>query len=144
MKEVTTVDKRYYLSDIIGDGSDDNPFRPALQDHGVSWAASIPTDDDPNSPNYGKPRFTSCFAIVVTTNHGPLRADSRLEALPDQALTKTMSSIPETAKTGMLIGLSRKGFSTGINVGGTYRDTLQDIGAQRDPGFNIDVFDVIG
>lgn len=137
------MSKRYYLSDIIGDGSEENPYRAALDTHtGVKFSTSIPTEDDPQSPNYSKPKFGACFAIVETNNHGPLRADSRLEAMPDEPLSKTMASIPETAKTAMLLSLSRKGFSTGINVSSTYKATLQDIGMQRDPVFDIDNFDV--
>lgn len=137
--------KRYYLSNLVGDGSEDNPFRPRVADYGVAWAGSIPTDENPASPTYGRPIYGDCLVIVDTVDHNVLRQDSAIDALPDFPLDGKVSGINAAAKNAMNAALERRGFSTLSLIGvDGYRDTLQAIGRQRDPAFNIDKFDVLG
>lgn len=130
--------KKYYVSDIIGDGSEENPFRPAVADHGVSWVGSIQSD-----PVTGRPIHADCIVLVAAQNHAQLRADKRITAMPDFALDGKMSAINTATKNGMLNALQKRGFSTStIGNADGYRDALRDIGKQRDPVFDIDNFDL--
>jgi hypothetical protein len=135
--------KRYYVSKILGDGSEENPYRPAVADHGVNWSGSIATDENEASPNYGKPLFADCLVIVATSNHAKLRNDPNISALPDFALDGKVSSINTVTKNAMIAALKKRGFSTSdvANTDG-FRELLQSIGRQRDPKFNVDNFDV--
>jgi len=129
--------KRYYLCDIIGDGTDDNPYRPAVADHSQKWAASLPTGMD------GKPLHSDCLVIVEADNHMPLRADKRIDPLPDMTLDGKFSAVSVAAKNAMSAAMVKRGFSTqflGDTVMG-YREVLQTIGKQRSEGFDIDKFD---
>lgn len=136
--------KRYYLCDLIGDGSDDNPFRPAVADLGVSWAGSIVTDDNPNSPTWGRPVYGDCLVIVNTDDHAKLRNVQGIDPMPDFPRDGKASGINVTARNAMNLALQRRGFST-LNLNGVdgYGDMLQAIGRQRDPAFDIDKFDVV-
>lgn len=139
------MSKRYYVSKIVGDGSEENPFRPKVADHGVNWVGSIITDENPESPNYGKPVHTSCFVLVNTINHAVLRGDPDIDDMPDFPLDGKVSSINTATKNAMITALQKRGFDTSaISSTEGYRETLQTVARQRDPNFNIDNFDVEG
>lgn len=132
------MSKRYYLCDIIGDGSEYNPYRPAVADHGVAWVGVIESN-----PETGAPIHSDTIVLVETDNHAKLRADNRIDALPGFVLDGKMTAINSTARTAMNAALSRRKFSTSsINNADGYREALQQIGRQRSPQFNIDAFDV--
>ncbi len=132
--------KRYYLCNIIGDGSDDNPYRPAVADYeasGVSWAGVIESGPD------GRPIHADCLVIVNTEDHSALRRDARIDAMPDFALDGKMSAINNVVKTAMVNALRRRGIvKSGISNTDGYREALQQIGQQRSGAFDIDKLDV--
>lgn len=129
--------KRYYVCDLIGDGSEENPFRPAVADFPVSWAGSIVTGDD------GRPVHGDCLVIVNTEDHSTLRNAARVTPLPDFPLDGKVSAIQNGTKNAMLSALTARGFdTTAIGNADGYRDALIEIGRQRDPAFNVDKFDV--
>lgn len=132
------MSKRYYLAEIIGDGSEANPYRPAVAEHNVAWVGAIDSD-----PDTGKPLHSNTIVLVETENHARLRADSRIDPLPDFALDGKMTAINTAARNGMLTALTKRGFSTAaINNADGYRDALQQIGRQRSAVFDINNFDV--
>lgn len=63
--------KRYYLSPIIGSGSEADPYRPKVADFGVSWAGVIPSD-----PVTGQPLRPWCLVQVEAPDHAALLADA--------------------------------------------------------------------
>lgn len=132
------MSKRYYLADIIGDGTETNPYRPAVADHGVAWVGVIDSD-----PETGAPLHANTLVCVETENHAKLRADTRIDPLPDFALDGKLTAINTAARNGMLKALTKRGFSTAaINNADGYRDALQQIGRQRGAVFDINNFDV--
>lgn len=132
------MSKRYYISNIVGTGSEFDPFRPRIADYGVSWVGSVPTD-----PVTGRPLNTDCVVIVATANHAVLRGDAAIDAMPDFPLDGKVAAITNTTKTAMLNMLSARGFDiTGLGNTDGYREVIQKIGLQRSPGFNVDSFDV--
>jgi len=132
--------KRYYLCNIIGDGSDDNPFRPAVADYdtaGVSWSGVFQRDPS------GRPIHADCLVIVDTEDHSLLRRDAHLDPMPDFSLDGKMSAINKVVKTAMTNALKRRGFDvSGITNTDGYREALQQIGMQRSGAFDIDKLDV--
>lgn len=62
-----------YICQIIGDGSEDNPFRPAIADYPLSWTAEIKTGDD------GRPLESSCV-VAVSGDVSLFASDNRIEA----------------------------------------------------------------
>lgn len=131
------MSKRIYLSRIIGDGTENNPYRPAVQDHGVNYSGSMLSDPD------GKPLHGECLVIVATSNHAKLRNDPNLDPLPDFPMDGKVSSINTATKNAMIVALQKRGFSTsGVSNTDGFRELVQSIGRQRDPAFNIDNFDV--
>lgn len=131
------MSKRYYVCDIIGTGSDEDPFRPAVADLGVSWVASILTGDD------GRPVYTDCLALVETVNHNIVRNTRGVSPMPDFPLDGKLSAIQTGTKNMMMSALGARGFDT-TTVGNAdgYRDVLQSVGRQRDPAFDVDKFNI--
>lgn len=129
--------KRYYVSNIIGNGTDEDPFRPKVADYGVSWVGSIPTDAN------GIPVYADCLTVVNAEDHSALRKDAAIDAMPDFPLDGKVSAIQTSTKNAMMTALAVRGFDTS-NLGNAdgYRDVIQAIGQQRDPLFNVDKFDV--
>ncbi|MBK5203859.1 MAG: hypothetical protein JJD98_00170 [Polaromonas sp.] len=130
--------KQYYLCDIIGDGSEENAYRPAVSDHSVSWVGSIPSD-----PVTGHPISTWALVLVATNNHAKLRNKPGIDALPDFPMDGKVSAINTATKNAMNLVLERRSIPTGLfgNADG-YRDVIRGIGRQIDPAFDENNFDV--
>ncbi len=129
--------KRYYLCDIIGDGSEDEPYRPKVADYGVKWSGGIEVGPD------GKPLHSDILVIVSTNNHSVLRGVPGIDPLPDFALDGKMSAINNVVKKQMINALRRRGIDdSGIGNTDGYREAMQQIGKQRSATFDIDKLDV--
>ena len=130
--------KRYYLSPIIGDGTEFDPFRPKVADHGVAWVGSIPSD-----PNTGHPLFGWTLVLVDAVNHGKILADQTIDALPDFPLYGKVSAINTATKNAMLGKLQARGIDTAFvgNADG-YRDVIRGIGQKLEATFSENNFDV--
>lgn len=130
--------KRYYISPIIGDGTEFNPFRPKIADYGVAWVGSIPSD-----PNTGQPLFNWTLVMVNAVNHGTVLADNAIDALPDFPLDGKVSAINTATKNAMLTKLEARGIDTAFigNADG-YRDVIRGIGQKLEPTFSENNFDV--
>lgn len=127
--------KRYYMSAIIGDGSIDNPYRPAIADDGVAFAAVVPTGAN------GIPLNSHALCVVDTVNHGPLIA--RHDALPDFPLDGKISALQTATKNAMLTRLAALGLDTAsIGNADGFRDVIRGIGVQLgEVGFDENNFD---
>lgn len=129
--------KRYYVCDVIGDGSDDSPYRAAVSDHRVSHVAVIPVGPD------GRPARPWCLALAAAASHGPLLADRRLDALPDFPLDGKVSSMHGPTRTAMALALQRRGIDTAFLQGTDgYREVVRTLGRLLDPAFDENAFDV--
>lgn len=65
-----------YLCQIIGNGIEDDPYRPAIADYSVSWSARIDSDD------LGRPLETTCVVEVTAGDVSLFAGDERIEVLP--------------------------------------------------------------
>lgn len=131
------MSKRYYVCNIIGVGSDEDPFRPAVADFGVSWVASILSGDD------GHPVYADCLALVETADHTKLRNAVGVTPMPDFPLDGKLSAIQNGTKNAMMSALGTRGFdTTALGNADGYRDVLQSVGRQRDPAFDVDKFNI--
>ncbi len=63
---------RYYLCPLIGDGTEDNPYRPKVALYSVQWQSSIATGVD------GVPAQALVIAEVQAEDHSMLLADTEL------------------------------------------------------------------
>lgn len=132
------MSKRYYISPIIGDGSEFNPFRPKVADYGVSWAGSIPSD-----PNTGQPLSTWALVVVNAKNHAALLADDAINALPDFPLDGKVSSVHTATKNNMIAKMKKRGINTAfIDSTDGYREVIRGVGKILDPQFDENNFDV--
>lgn len=132
------MSKRYYISPIIGTGSEEDPFRPKVADYGVSWAGSIPSN-----PNTGHPTSPWALVIVNAKNHAALLADGTIDALPDFPLDGKVSSVHTATKNAMINKMQARGIDTSF-IAGTdgYREVIRGVGKILDPQFDENNFDV--
>jgi hypothetical protein len=112
---------RFYLCPVIGDGSDDNTYRPKLTGLG-EFSAMIPSNPD------GTPKFSWTAVVVRATDWAALDADPTLEKLfdtsdlPDGINTfaevkaylqsKTVGDIPVLRRQALDTRLTAKGIDT--------------------------------
>jgi hypothetical protein len=132
------MSKRYYLCDVVGDGTRDNPFRPAVANLGVNHVAVIPSD-----PATGRPLANWCLVMVSTNNHASVQALSGVDTLPDVSLDTQWNSVDKGKSDAAKVALTRRGIGLpSISPGDGYRVFLRGIGRQLQPDFVEDNFDV--
>ncbi len=131
--------KRYYLCDIVGDGTDENPFRPAVANlPGVAWSGEIPTGPD------GRPLFGWCLVIVGTKNHAEVRKLTGVDACPDFPLDGKLAGINQIT----LQAFKNRMTARGLNYDGMvlssdgYRELVDKIGKRLNPLFDVNRLDV--
>ncbi len=130
--------KRYYISKIIGDGSDLNPYRTKVAGYGVNHVSVIEND-----PATGAPLHAFALCLVNAVNHAPLLIDPDIDALPDVGLDIKMSAVHTATKNALLSRLTARGFDTAdFGTADGFRDVVKGIGLQLSPTFNENHFDV--
>lgn len=130
--------KRYYLSDIVGDGSIDNPYRPAIADEGVNHVAVFP----PQNPD-GTYTRTTCLVLVNSPNHGRFRGRKDIDPLPDFPLDGKVSAVEGRSRMDAGSALERRGFvSSHLTGKDGYREVIRSIGKELDGNFDENNFDV--
>jgi hypothetical protein len=65
-----------YMCDVIGDGADDNPFRPAIDDHLKGWSAIDGREDATQGAG-----SMVVFCSPTPQEAAAIAADERIEAL---------------------------------------------------------------
>lgn|SRR5574340_20057 len=129
--------KRYYISKIIGDGTEFNAFRPKVAEYGVPWAGIIATGVD------GKPLLPWAFCIVGGDKHIDLLADADNDGLPDFPLDAKVSAMHKPTKDTMLGKLQARNIDTSfISTVDGYRDIIRKLGQLQEPTFNENGLDV--
>jgi hypothetical protein len=124
---------RWYLSDIIGNGTEANPYRSRIADFGVSHTAVIPNAKD------GTPKHAFCLVLVQATlaQHQTINAQPTILGFPFAALG-------DDASTLNLPSLDRLTLATRWIVRNQkFRDFLNSIGQQLDPNFDADFHKVV-
>lgn len=124
--------KQFYLCDLVGGGTEFDPFRAAVADHGVNHVAVFP----PN--NQG----SSVLVLVATVNHNVLRGDPRIDPLPEFPLEGKLSALRTETRTEVENAISRRGFDQPWSNSDAYRDVIRSIGQQLDSHFDENNFDV--
>lgn len=122
--------KRWYISPIVGTGTDDDPYRAkvgsAAQIKGHS--AVIPTDAQ------GVPLFNFALVIVNADDHSLLTSDSDNDVLPNRAFNGTLSK-PERAL--IKAALTRRGLPTKwVDNVATFGELLRTMGRFLDAQFD--------
>jgi hypothetical protein len=119
---------RWYLSDIIGSGAEDDPFRVALADQkGVEYASAIETD------NYGRPTGVIALCVVTKADHVALVADNRNTALPDAADGDTSKDVLDAvASAASVKGMSVSATAGAKSFGAALRKIATTLGWQTE------------
>ncbi len=131
--------RRFYIVPIDRVEADGEVlYRTRLEVYAIQYNGSIPSD-----PVTGLPLYGEILVSVEVADHRPLRNDPDIIALPDWPVSGKLNGIANAERNAMMAKLAAKGYNT-ANISATegYRDTLTEIGLQRDPQFRIDWVDV--
>lgn len=135
------MSKRWYISPVIGDGTWENPYRPAIREalteNGAGGVWEIASNPD------GTPKFPFALCRVGAINHGPLAGVANVDQFPDITLDSTLSVLTANQRNALLNFLSKRGISTtGLTTSATFREVLDRVGKYLNASFNADAFDV--
>lgn len=124
--------KRYYLSPVIGSGSETDAYRPKIADYGVTWQGTIPTDST------GRPTFPWTLVLVDAADHAALVADAALTPLLDYPLGRTVAGLAPAEKARLRAALTARGVSTTVVANASsYADVILRIGRALEPTFRV-------
>lgn len=124
--------RRYYLSPIIGTGTEADPYRPKIADYGVSWSCVISSDE-----LTGQPKHPWCVAVVDAADHATLLADTTLVAIPNISLDARVSSLSKTIRDKLKTKLDVLGVDTrGLSINDPIRLWVRAIGRHIEPDFH--------
>lgn len=124
--------KRYYLSNVVGTGTLDDPFRLAIEDNlgAAAYVAVISPDN-----KWG-------LAYVASADHTRFLNDTRNDGFPAVSLDTLMASVGVGAKNTLQSALTKRGIAIGSLAGfNSVRDCLRAIGRKAEPSFNENAFD---
>lgn len=128
--------RRYYISPVIGDGSETNPYRAKLSDYNVSHVAVIAGGAD------GRPARQWALCLVNSTDHTALVADAELRAIPVSALDNTLGSLTPQQRQFLRDVVGELGLDTSeVTAQTTLRQLLRYIGRTLEAGFDENKFD---
>ena len=131
--------KRYYLSPIVGTGTEEDPYRPKIADYGVSWSCVISSDE-----LTGQPKRPWCVAVVEAADHATLLADTTLDAIPNISLDTLVSSLSKTIRDKLKTRLDALGVDTrGLSIDDPIRLWVRAIGRHIEPAFHESRFGVL-
>lgn len=124
--------KRYYLCDVIGDGTGDNPWRPAIDtikgEEGEmrSFEVNVLTGQ-------------SIAVVDGREDHSKLIATSKVDVLPDVPMNLKLSEI-QILTDNIEVKIANRGFSKEWNNSNSFRDMLRSVGKQINPNFDENNF----
>lgn len=135
------MSKRFYLTKVIW--SDEDGYIPKVRRPGVSFGWAMPSESDPQSPNFGKPLYEYALVLVGTADHTPLMNDPEIDAFPDFPVDGKWLSISDSARAQLVAALQNRGWDVaGIDNIDGYKEVIEWIGQQRVQGFTITTFAV--
>ena len=120
---------RYYLSPIIGTGTESDPYRPKIADYGVSWAGVIPSDAA------GHPVKTWCLVLVEAADHAKLLADLDIDPLPNLPLDMPLTVMSSGGRDLLSAGLVK--IAVAVPEAKTMAEVVDAVGRALDPSFRV-------
>lgn len=142
--------KRYFLSPIVGSGTVEDSFRPALDvAAGQTNESVIPVHL--SGPLIGTPIFACCFGMVASGNMPSVAATPNVFLFPDFALDARMDAMGADVRAAMNQSAGAYVILadplTRLDMGfygdaWTYREVLTGIVRQFDPLVTVDEIDV--
>lgn len=125
------MSKRYYVCDVLGDGTEDNAWRTAVSEHGVNHSAT-----------FEERAGGRALVVVNAVDHTPLLDDPRIDPLPEFPLDAKLNAMRQDTLNRMNGRLMARGFATGWANSDGFREVVRGIGLQINPNFHENNFDV--
>lgn len=120
--------RRVYLSKIVGSGTEDDPFRAKVADHGAAHGATIPSQAD------GTPASTWALLIAEATSLDSVDGDADNDGLPQTAADATLTG--KERKDAQRV-LDKWGAPVTVAQGDTLRSVVERTGRALDPDYQV-------
>ncbi len=128
--EACTV--RYYLSPIVGSGTNDDPLRARVAAYDASVVSLMPSN-----PTTGSPRSSWTLSVVGAASHAWLQADPQLAALPDLPLDTHLADVDARTLASLRAALARFQIDRAVlDSAYTYRDLLVGLARTLEPSYD--------
>lgn len=123
--------ERYFLADIIGDGTEENEFRPSVANYyDLGWSAEQPADTQT-----GRPLNDWCLVKITQGDLTPLVQDPSVDALPNCPLATPINQIDPDQLAGMREALTRRKIGSAIiETAGDFGGVLAAIAVRANAG----------
>lgn len=124
----------HFLNDIIGQGTDEDSWRPSLFDYPTANAqAEMPTYPE-TDPRWGQ--LINNWALVeLKGGYVPeMAADPRIDPLPDCPLETPVSQIDAGQMDALRAALTRRGIAIDVDGAGTFGGILAAISLRANAG----------
>lgn len=135
--------RRYYVSDIVGTGTDEDPYEPRAVR--VARLAGIPiraVHEIATDPVTGHPTRNWAFSRLAAQAHATLIAAAGVDALPDLTLDALLSSLTNAQLTVIRNRLEARGIDTSQLTGQrAFRFLVRLLGRLQNAAFEEDNFD---
>lgn len=107
--------KRYFIADIIGDGSDTDEYRAAVAVYPVNWSAEVPWNDAENRP-------TNVWTVAEVSggDMSGFTGDPRIDPLPICELSTPVGQIDDAQMASMRASLQRRGIGVSLDAAETF------------------------
>lgn len=131
--------KRYYVCRVVGDGTENNPYRPKVANYPVNWVGILGSNPD------GTPKKAWALVLVNAVDHTALLADNQIKAIPDLSLDATWGTLSTPQRNAAKNAIEAEGIDLSwVNNQTTIRKILRYLGQEQESGFNENKFDVAG
>jgi hypothetical protein len=117
----------YYISPVIGSGTRDDPYRPAIAAVATAWAALIPT------LTVGTPAQT--WSLVQATVPATATLPPSVIALPDVSLSTPISLL--SADQQLAVQQALQAAKVTVSASATVGDVIVALGQKLVPSFDL-------
>lgn len=128
---------RRYISPVVGDGTDELPYRLKLADFPMrGHVATIPSNPD------GTPKFGWGLAVVAATaaEHDAIAADAQIRQFPDIPLDAPVSTLSGQQRTRIRNFLEERGLDTAWITNATlFRQIVRFVGKHLSANYEEDL-----
>lgn len=120
---------RYYLSPIIGSGTEADPYRPQVADYVKDWWGTFQSDAN------GHPAQPWCLVLVNAEDHSKLLADDNFDPLPNLPMHMPLTLASAQSRSRVEAAAARRGID--LSRVETMAEMVSAAGRSLDPTFRI-------
>lgn len=136
--------KRWFLSPVIGTGTDDDPYRAALLDRTLARGGPVRSVvcEIASDPVTGAPLAPWALCVASGRDLTGLAGLPQTYELPDITKDATASTLTGAKRNEVNAALSARGIAVRVVPSTPWREVLRGVGRALNPAFHEDRLDV--